>query len=345
MRNCLRHFVAIVGIAASVAVALPSAAWATTFYCGNEDVQCLISAISDANAAQDKSTIWLEPGGTYTLTDVDNDTDGQNGLPSITGDLTIRVAQHGTATLTKASSVAQFRLLHVAATGHLTLRDLVIGPNCCPGPRGAGLLNSGGEVTLERTTFTRIDSTSTTRALLNAGGIVTIKKSRFVSNFSSSGAGALRNEGQMTIIDSVIDQNSAGAGVGGLSTNGILTIFRSRITQNRAAPSIGGLQVDGGSVRISETTFAGNFSDGAIALWVARGTVFVTESAFVDNGSDFSTVVDVGPQGAVEVTNTTFAKNASPGVVRNEGVLVLTNSTFSENIGKCLFSEHHSQCG
>src|SRR5262245_28055725 len=168
MRNCLRNAVATMGITTTCAITLPYAAEAATFHCGHEDVQCLIVAITVANAdMQGKSTIWLEPGGTYTLTSVENDTDGQNGLPSIAGDLTIRVKERGTATLTRASDAPHFRLLHVAATGHLTLRDLIVS-NGFVGDvfltddqpltqivrrSGGGLFNSGGEVTLDRVTF------------------------------------------------------------------------------------------------------------------------------------------------------------------------------------------------
>src|SRR5262245_38315424 len=74
-----------------LALALPLQVWAETFHCGAGDVQCLIDAINTANANGTENTIRLE-AGTYTLTAVDNNTEGPNGLPSIIGTLTLRGA-------------------------------------------------------------------------------------------------------------------------------------------------------------------------------------------------------------------------------------------------------------
>jgi len=61
---------------------------AAVIECASGDVACLIAAINTANANGQANTIRLQPG-TYTLRAVDNDTDGANGLPSITGPLTL----------------------------------------------------------------------------------------------------------------------------------------------------------------------------------------------------------------------------------------------------------------
>ena len=61
------------------------------FQCPVADVTCLIAAINQANANGRDNTIVLAAGA-YTLAAVDNDTDGANGLPSVTGTLTIRGA-------------------------------------------------------------------------------------------------------------------------------------------------------------------------------------------------------------------------------------------------------------
>src|SRR5262252_5243489 len=66
-----------------LALARPSVVRAKTFHCSAGDVQCLIAAIKEANTNGTMNRIRLE-AGTYTLTAVDNDMDGPNGLPSIT---------------------------------------------------------------------------------------------------------------------------------------------------------------------------------------------------------------------------------------------------------------------
>src|SRR5262245_16063308 len=57
---------------------------AAEFFCSSGNVTCLIAAINAANQNGQQNTINLEEG-TYTLTMADNETDGPNGLPSITG--------------------------------------------------------------------------------------------------------------------------------------------------------------------------------------------------------------------------------------------------------------------
>jgi hypothetical protein len=374
MGSCLRNSVAIMGITTTFAVARPSVAAAETFHCANEDVACLIFAINDANSdTHEKSTIWLEPGGTYTLTSVDNNTDGPNGLPSITGDLTIRVKGKGTATLTRVTGLntPPFRLLHVAETGHLRLRDLVLSNGSAlfpfgppPGPTGfeqdgGGIFNSGGEVTLDETTLsgniagalggglfssgivtinksTFMGNEASSGAGLSSSGVVTIKGSAFTGNNDREFGGAVFNSGQMTIVDSTVDQN-VGFGVGGLSNEngGTMSIFKCRITNNGAAAGVGGLSVSGGSVWISETTFAGNAAEGPAALNASQGSVVITESAFDGNemGTPHSPAVNVGGLARADVTNTTFSRNLTLPVLGNFGVLVLTNATFGENIG------------
>ena len=60
---------------------------AADFACPAGDVACLIDAINRANTNGQANTITLE-AGTYPLTAVHNP-DGQTGLPSVTGTLTI----------------------------------------------------------------------------------------------------------------------------------------------------------------------------------------------------------------------------------------------------------------
>jgi hypothetical protein len=82
-----------VSIAAALigTLALSQPGQAGEFTCTSGDVACLIKAIREANANGEANTITLE-AGTYPLTMVDNNTDGSNGLPSITSPLTLQGA-------------------------------------------------------------------------------------------------------------------------------------------------------------------------------------------------------------------------------------------------------------
>src|SRR5215831_15577630 len=93
---------------------------AADFACGAGDVACLIDAINTANANGEANTITLA-AGTYTLTAVDNDTGGPNGLPSITSELTLRGAGPDRTILERAANAPAFRLLQIAPQGNLKL--------------------------------------------------------------------------------------------------------------------------------------------------------------------------------------------------------------------------------
>jgi hypothetical protein len=103
------------GRACRLCLGPPHPVQAKTFHCSGGDVQCLIVAINEANANGQKNTIRLS-AGTYTLTAVDNTTEGspseRNGMPSITGTLTLRGTGPDTTIIERAASAPPFRLLH-----------------------------------------------------------------------------------------------------------------------------------------------------------------------------------------------------------------------------------------
>jgi hypothetical protein len=96
---------------------------AADFSCPSGDVACLIAAINTANGNGEEDTITLA-AGTYTVTAVDNSTDGENGLPSITSPITIQGAGAETTMLERASTAPEFRLLHVSVDGVLQIEGL-----------------------------------------------------------------------------------------------------------------------------------------------------------------------------------------------------------------------------
>ena len=101
-------------------------ACAAVFNVSSGDVTGLIAAINAANANGQENTINLEPG-TYSLTTINNNTDGPNGLPSVTSTLTIQGVGGAEITIVQRDAGApEFRLMHVAATGTLTLDALTL---------------------------------------------------------------------------------------------------------------------------------------------------------------------------------------------------------------------------
>jgi hypothetical protein len=115
----------------------------------------LIAAIAEANTNGKNTNMILLEAGIYTLTAIDNITEGANGLPLITSTLTIQGKGQSTV-IERADGSPAFRLFHVAATGTLRLRRLTLrrGVVVTFGPlNGAGLFNSGGTVVLSDTIF------------------------------------------------------------------------------------------------------------------------------------------------------------------------------------------------
>jgi len=337
-----RHPIPVAGMCL-LAVTVARAADAKSFSCAAGDTPCLIQAINDANmSGHHRNTIRLA-AGTYTLYDADNDTDGSNGLPSISSLLTIEVAGKGTAILTRDVDAPYFRLLHVTASGRLTLRGIAVSNGrIVLGEGGAGVLNRGGDVTIDECAFLDNSAARSGGAVKSLGGVVTIIRSVFARNRSNDGAGGLLNSGgQVTITDSVFDQNFGTVGPGALGNlnEGTMRIVASQITNNGGGFDAGGLIMVGGSVSIAKTTFAGNYADGGGAIRVGPGTLVVTDSAFVGNRSAYGGTALLVDTGTVDVTNTTFACHVlTPNrvgiphlIINGRGALTLTNSTFFEN--------------
>jgi hypothetical protein len=193
----------------------------TNFNIADGDVAGLIAAIDTANGNGQADTINLAPGGTYTLT-VINNTD--NGLPIITSQITIN---GNGATIQRSSAVGtpDFRIIN-ASNGDLTLDSVTIKGGRAAG--GGGLAGVGSKLVVVNSTV--IDNISTS----NGGGIY---------NRNSGSAG-----GALTLINSTVSHNT---GFGGRTGGGILnftgpgsffataTIINSTVFENRADGSPG----------------------------------------------------------------------------------------------------------
>jgi hypothetical protein len=292
-------------IALGFTLVLPLLVHAETFQCGAGDVQCLIDAINAANANGQKNTIRLE-AGTYTLTAVDNGDPFQfdtNGLPVITSALTITGAGAATTSIERGVTAPDFRLVHVAAAGTLTLRGLTLsGGGFSFGGNGGGIRNNG-TLTLSHSTL------SNNRAAGNGGGL-------------------FNDNGDVTIINSTVAHNSADNG-GGIASGGTLDIAHSTITDNLAT-SIGGLGFSG-TARIDHSTVARNTSRFNAGGIVYNGTLILTNSTIADNSADFGGIQRQQRGSALIVTNTTFSGNFLVGLHLEAGTAVLINTTFARN--------------
>jgi hypothetical protein len=247
-------------------VSLVPPSHAADFACAAGDAACLLNAITTANANGEANTIAVE-AGTYTLTAVDNTTDGPNGLPSVTSTLTIQGAGLDTTVIERDPSAPGFRLLHVAAAGVLTLDGLTLkGGSGMPGSSfGSALLNEGGTVAI---THTRVADNGTTDfggGLFTRGGTVAIGQSLFTGNAARLDGGGLMNAGgTVTITQTTFAGNVSGGDGGGLSNGGVLglgrgtvTIMDSTLVDNFGVFS-GGLSNNDTTILINTTTLIGS---------------------------------------------------------------------------------------
>jgi len=303
-----------------LALLLPHAVNAAVFNVSAGDVTGLINAITAANGSPGPNTINLA-ASTYTLTVVNNTTDGANGLPDITGEIII----NGNGSIVERSSAApSLRVFHVASTGKLTLNALTVRNGMADSGYGGGLYNSG-IVTVSNSVITNNSATT------SGGGETT--------SIPSYGGG-IYNIGTVTVSNSIISNNSVmGSGVkapargGGISNSGTVTVSNSTISNNSAIGGSGGVRggigygggIDNvfGTVTISNSTIATNSAN--------SGSGF--EPSFGSYGGGISN------SGTVMVSNSIISNNfANPGFgggisgIYNGGTMKLSNSIVANQL-------------
>jgi hypothetical protein len=289
-----------------------SPAHVTEFSCAAGDVACLIDAINQANASGEANTITLE-AGTYTLTAVDNTTDGANGLPSMTSLLTIRGAGVDTTIIEPDASAPPFRLVHVAATGTLTLEGLTLrgggGSEVQAVDQGGGIFNRG-TVTLTHSALTDTRARFNGAGLFNQNGTVAVANSQIARNaltFIGEGGGLDNQSGTVTIAASLVVNNSVSSG--------------------------GGIHNNGGTLTLTQTTLAHN---GAGSLVSLSGTVLLTDSTVADNASVGFQAGGIDNNGTLLLMNSTLAGNfglstGGLGSFLRTGTAIVTNTTVADN--------------
>ena len=219
---------------------------AAEFTIPSGDAAALIDAINTANSNNKDDTINLQ-GGTYTLTKKDNDTNGPNGLPSVTSSITLKGTGADSTIIERDADAPLFRIFHVADTGvlqidSLTIKDGVVSNDEIETFDGGGMYNIG---------------------------TVTIRNSSILHNEAHNGGG-IANTGTITITDSSVRNNVTnglrGSGGGIDNSGGTVIITNGSITNNIAtinnggAGSGGGICNNRGSVTITDTTVSDNLA-------------------------------------------------------------------------------------
>ena len=195
----------------------------------NGDVSGLIAAINAANSNPGFDVITLAPGGTYTLTAVNNTYYyfGPSGLPWITSQITIN-GNGATIQRSGVASTPDFRIFMITG-GELTLNQVTIrGGSAVQGE--PGYTGGGG-------------------GIRNNNGILLLVNSTVTGNkgYDGGGGGIFNSWGTLTVINSTISYNTGyggrtGGGILNMSSGGYIgktTIINSTIFENRADGSVG----------------------------------------------------------------------------------------------------------
>ena len=249
----------------------------------------------------------------HTLFAVNNTTDGPNGLPTITSNITVE-GNHGIIQRFAVGSTPNFRLFHVATGGTLTLNNLTL---------RKGVADDGNQSTITSTDF---------GAAIYNKGTLTLNGCTVTDN--SSYRTALYNQGTAVVGKSLIEHNTNS----GIENNsgGQLTIKDCTIADNGPGSGGGGgvINTGGGNTLISRTTFTGNMSGYGGAVWNAAHMTIrdstISGNAALNSGGGLEAA------GALETTliNVTISDNAARdggGLYHSSGTLNLVNTLIAGN--------------
>ena len=218
----------------------------------------LIADINAANATAAADTITLVAGKTFTLTDVDNSTNGPTGLPQITASGTLTIVGNGDIIeRSTAKGTPNFRLFDVAAGASLTLEHLTLqggyfvpsGHADQPFDAHGGAIDNQGDLTLRSV----IVQNNTADALNRTPA--------FEDSWTGMArGGGIYTSGSLTMEGCTIQNNVA---KGGRGNRPFPVIWGSWAPAgNGGDGSGGGLYVAGGTATISNSTFTANTAQG-----------------------------------------------------------------------------------
>jgi len=251
----------------------------------------------------------LETGVTYTLTAINNATNGNNGLPSIGDNVT--VTGNG-STIRRDPSLfsndptdpcsgpgTEFRIFHISVSGNLTINDLTVSNGCS---------SDGG-------------------GIFNVAGTLEINNSSISGNSAGGFGGGIDNRGTLEINNSAISGNSASE-AGGIFNLGILEINNTTISGNSANVFGGGIE-NSSTAEINSSTISGNSARGG-GIFADSETVVITNTIVANqvSGGDclnFAVITSLGYNiesgTSCGFTNTGDKQNTDPmlGPLQNNG--------------------------
>ena len=258
----------LLSVLISQILAVPASAAVVSINCG--DTAKLISAITTANttAGADKINLNVDNQANcvYPLTGVNNNIDGANGLPSITGSLTINGNQ---SAIQRQAGSPDFRIIHVASTGNLTLKQLSIENGSAIGgglqKKGGGIFNDG-KLTLKNSMVSENTANGDGGGIFNSQNATTkLTNSTVSKNTANRGGGIVNDHATVEITNSTVSENTANDDDGGGIVNAnysTATLTNSTVSGNTASRGGGIVNANYSTVKLTNSTISGNIANG-----------------------------------------------------------------------------------
>ncbi|GIF47334.1 hypothetical protein DFJ67_6848 [Asanoa ferruginea] len=277
----VRHLLAATVVLGSVALAQPAAASARAFVpCNAAALQTAVVAANTAGGG----TLDLSPACTYTLT---TPAVGDNGLAVITTPIRIN---GNLATITRATSAADFRFFEVGGTGNLTLNAVKLSNGRAINGGAIQVSTAGARLTLVGSTVTGNTATAVGGGGILNFGTAEINGSTLRNNTGFLG-GAFNSQANSTTTfkNSTVSGNHGVVG-GGLGILGTVTLNGTRIASNDATGSgaFGGGVANGGTLTVTGGLTHDNVANGANAHGGGlynQGTLKVTSNVLSGNAA------------------------------------------------------------
>jgi hypothetical protein len=264
-------------------------------------VAALIADIKAANAAGGSNTITLAAGTTFTLTAVDNTTDGTTGLPVIASGDNLTIAGNGDIIQrSTAIGTPAFRLLDVASGASLALNNLTLqgGLETTPLPysgwEAGGAIYSQGSLSLSGVT---VQNNIAQGSVANGGGIFA-SGSLTMQNCTVSGNQALGADGTAPGGDGGWAQG------GGLLVWGTASLTNVTLSSNTAR---GGMGAKGGQTGYGHTkggnggTAYGGGMDAIRGATVALHNCIVTGNSAIGGKAGPGATAGIGEGGGLDI--------------------------------------------
>ncbi len=178
-------------------------------------------------------------------------------------------------------------------------------------------------------------------------GVLTVSRSIIQENQARTAGGGIYNaQGEITLFESVVANNTIESGVGGGITNdaGTLRIINSQLVNNTTL-EMGvwrdrgsGLYNFSGTLNLTNTMISHNgFSSHADVLHNHGGWVTINDSTIQDN----HTTAIYNQEGIITISNNVIYGNVGENIggIDNSGIMTVTNTLIEANIGSGIYND------